>query len=107
METSVSTAVPQSMSIRITGADTGVSALMAAIRGLQAVDDVVEVSLDAPRRRGDSSSAGMVDDTTSECREMRVHVPSSVAYDYVRGRIEMLAARNGVIVEWLDLERAL
>jgi hypothetical protein len=35
---------------------------------------------------------------------VRVHVPSSVAYDYVHGRIETLAATTGVAVEWLDLE---
>lgn len=104
MEISARTAVPQSMSIRLTGADTGVSALMAAIRGLQEVDGIVELSLDAPRRPDDSSSAGLPDDTTSEYQEMRVHVPSSVAYDYVHGRIETLAAHTGVVVEWLDLE---
>lgn len=104
METSARTAVPQSMSIRLTGADTGVSALMAAIRGLQEVDGIVELSLDAPRMPDDSSSAGLADDTASEYQEMRVHVPSSVAYDYVHGRIETLAATTGVVVEWLDLE---
>ncbi|HEV7122674.1 MAG TPA: hypothetical protein VGN24_04515 [Rhodanobacter sp.] len=104
METSVRTVTPQSMSIRLTGADTGVSALMAAIRGLQEVDGIVEMSLDAPRRPDDSSSAGLPDDTPSEYQEMRVHVPSSVAYDYVHGRIERLAATTGVVVEWLDLE---
>lgn len=103
-ETSARTVVPQSMSIRLTGADTGVSALMAAIRGLQEVDGVVEMSLDAPRRPDDSSSAGLPDDTASEYQEMRVHVPSSVAYDYVHGRIERLAATTGVVVEWLDQE---
>lgn len=101
METSARTAVPQSMSIRLTGADTGVSALVAAIRGLQEVDGIVELSLDAPPRSDDSSSAGLPDDTASEFQEMRVHVPSSVAYDYVHGRIETLAATTGVVVEWL------
>lgn len=104
METSARTVIPQSMSIRLTGADTGVSALMAAIRGLQEVDGIVEMSLGAPRRPDDSSSAGLPDDTASEYQEMRVHVPSSVAYDYVHGRIERLAATTGVVVEWLDLE---
>lgn len=98
------TIVPQSMSIRLTGADTGVSALMAAIRSLQEVDGIVEMSLDAPRRPDDSSSAGLPGDTASEYQEMRVHVPSSLAYDYVHGRIERLAATTGVVFEWLDLE---
>jgi len=104
MESSARTAVPQTMSIRLTGADTGVSALTAAIRGLEEVDGIVELSLDAPRRPDDSSSAGLPDDTDSEYQELRVHVPSSVAYDYVHGRIETLAANTGVVVEWLDLE---
>ena len=97
-------AVPQSMTIRLTGAETGVSALMAAIRGLPEVDGIVELSLDAPMRPDDSSSAGLPDDTASDYQELRVHVPSSVAYDYVHGRIETLAAHSGVVVEWLDLE---
>ena len=105
MESPARTAVPQSMSIRLTGAETGVSALMAAIRGLPEVDGIVEQSLDAPARPDDSSSAGLSDDTAStESQELRVHVPSSVAYDYVHGRIETLAASTGVVVEWLDLE---
>ncbi|HWG67340.1 MAG TPA: hypothetical protein VN662_07985 [Rhodanobacteraceae bacterium] len=104
MESSARTAVPQSMSVRLTGDDAGVGALMAAIRGLEEVDGIVELSLDAPDRPDDSSSAGLSDDTASEFREMRVHVPSSVAYDYVHGRIETLAANTGVVVEWLDLE---
>ena len=99
------TAVPQSMSIRLTGAETGLSALMAAIRGLPEVDGIVEMPLDAPLRPDDSSSAGLPDDTaSSDYQELRVHVPSSVAYDYVHGRIETLAAHTGVVVEWLDLE---
>ena len=98
------TAVPQSMSIRLTGAETGLSALTAAIRGLPEVDGIVEMSLDAPLRPDDSSSAGLPDDTASDYQELRVHVPSSVAYDYVHGRIETLAAHTGVVVEWLDLE---
>lgn len=104
MDSPTSTVVPQSMSIRLSGADTGVSALMAAIRGLQEVDGIVELSLDAPHRPDDSSSAGLSHDTASDYQEMRVHVPSSVAYDYVHGRIEILAAHTGVVVEWLDLE---
>lgn len=101
---SARTAVPQSMTIRLTGADTGISALAAAIRGLPEVDGVVEMALDAPARPDDSSSAGLPDDTASNFSEIRVHVPSSVAYDYVHGRIETLAAHAGVVVEWLDLE---
>jgi|GEM_PF-881147 hypothetical protein len=104
MEISARTGVPQSMTIRLTGAGTGISAVMASIRGLQEVDSVVELSPDAPRGPDDSSSAGLPDDTASEYQEIRVHVPSSVAYNYVHGRIETLAASTGVVVEWLDLE---
>jgi hypothetical protein len=96
------TAVPQSMSIRLTGAEAGIDALMAAIRGMQEVDGIVAPSLDAPRRPDDSSSAGLPDDTASEYQELRVHVPSSVACDYVHDRIETLAASTGVVVEWLE-----
>ncbi|HEX5352839.1 MAG TPA: hypothetical protein VFW60_02045 [Rhodanobacteraceae bacterium] len=74
------------------------------MRGMMDVVAVVELGLDAPRQRDDSSSAGLPDDAPSGCQDVQLHVSNSVAYDYVHGRIESLAADAGVVVEWLDLE---
>lgn len=96
--------VQQMMSIRLTGTEDRIRAVLVAVRGMMDVVAVVELGLDAPRQRDDSSSAGLPDDAPSGCQDVQLHVSNSVAYDYVHGRIESLAADAGVVVEWLDLE---
>lgn len=98
------TDVQQTMSIRLCGAEDGIRAVLAAARGMPDVDGVIELGLDAPQLNDDSSSAGLPDDTSSQCQDVQLHVPNSVAYDYVHGRIETLAAHAGVVVEWLNRE---
>ncbi|MGH8124943.1 MAG: hypothetical protein ACREPK_03765 [Rhodanobacteraceae bacterium] len=78
--------------------------VLVAVRGMTDVDAVVELGLDAPRQRDDSSSAGLPEDSPSGYQDVQLHVSNSVAYDYVHGRLEAVAADAGVVVEWLDLE---
>ncbi len=96
--------MPDSMTMRFTGGTERVEALVQAIRGLADVDGVMEMDLDLPPAEDDSSSAGLPDDEASPHRDVRLNVASSVAYDYVHGRLEILAARAGVVLEWLDEE---
>lgn len=98
--------MPETLSLRLSGDETGIGAVLAALRGMPDVDSVVELSLDVPGANDDSSSAGTPDDSPpgTGTQDVRLHMPSSLAYDHVHGRIETLAAGAGVVVEWLDLE---
>lgn len=96
--------VQQTMSVRLSGDESRIRMVLVALRGMTDVDAVVELGPDAPRQRDDSSSAGLPDDLPSGCQDVQLHVSNSVAYDYVHGRLEAVAADAGVVVEWLDLE---
>lgn len=95
-------AAPQTLSLRLSGSEAGIDAMLAALRGMADVDGMVELGLDAPQRRDDSSSAGLPDDASAEVRDVRVHVPNSIAYNHVHDRIEILAVHADVVVEWAD-----
>lgn len=94
--------VPHTLLLRLSGTEAGIDAVLVALRGMADVDGMVEPGLDAPRRRDDSSSAGLPDDASAEVRDVRVHVPDSIAYDQVHNRIEILAAHADVVVEWVE-----
>ncbi|HLI17064.1 MAG TPA: hypothetical protein VKV22_02190 [Rhodanobacteraceae bacterium] len=92
----------QQISIRLSGDEARIDAVVSALRGLSDVDGLLELGVVAPQLDEDSSSAGLPDDTPSGFQDIEVHVPNSLAYDHVHGRIETLAAHAGVVVEWLD-----
>jgi hypothetical protein len=96
--------MPESMSIRMSGTEIGIRAVLAALRGMPDVERMIELDVDAPLQSDDSSSAGLQDDTPSYFHEIELHVPNSVAYDHVHGRVETLASGAGVVVEWLGEE---
>ena len=97
--------MPETISLRLSGDEAGIGAMLAALRGMPDVDNVLELGLDVPGQGDDSSSLGLPsDEGRSEVQDIRLRIPSSVAYDHVHGRIEMLAAGAGVVVEWLDGE---
>ena len=93
----------ESMSIRMSGTEAGVRAVVSALRGMREVDELVEVGMDAPLEGDDSSSAGL-QDAASYAQELELGVPDSVAYDHVHRRIEALASGADVVVEWLTEE---
>src|SRR5690242_19075139 len=110
-------AMPEDLSLRLTGDETGIGAVLAALRAMPDVEGVVELGLDVPGQGDDSGSIGLPgqrDDASSlglpseegraEAQDVQIHISNSIAYDHVHGRIETLAAGAGVVVEWLDLE---
>jgi hypothetical protein len=110
-------AMPEDLSLRLTGNETGIGAVLAALRAMPDVERVVELGLDVPGQSDDSGSIGLPgqgDDASSlglpseegkaEAQVVQIHISNSTAYDHVHGRIETLAAGAGVVVEWLDLE---
>lgn len=100
-------AMADNMSIRLTGSETDVDTMVDALRGMPEVESVVELSMDAPQRPDDSSSAGLPDDTESYSQDLEVDFAddtSNDAADDVQGRIETLASDAGLVVEWLDNE---
>jgi NADPH-dependent ferric siderophore reductase len=109
--------VPEHLSLRLTGDETGIGAMLAALRAMPDVESVVELGLDVPGQGDDSGSIGLPgqdDDASSlglpseegkaEAQDVQIHISNSIAYDHVHGRIETLAAGAGVVVEWLDLQ---
>lgn len=81
--------------------------MVEALRGMPEVESVIELSMDAPLRSDDSSSAGLPDDTESYSQDLEVDFADEAnddAADDVQGRIETLASGAGVVVEWLDNE---
>jgi hypothetical protein len=109
--------MPEDLTVRLTGDETGNGAVLAALRAMPAVDGVVAFGLDVPGQSDDSGSIGLPgqgDDASSlglpseegnaEAQDVQIHISSSIAHDHVHGRIETLAAGAGVVVEWLDLE---
>jgi len=109
--------MPETISLRLSGDEAGIGAMLAALRGMPDVDNVLELGLDVPGQGDDSGSIGLPgqgddssslglpsDEGRSEVQDIRLRIPSSVAYDHVHGRIERLAAGAGVVVEWLDGE---
>jgi len=110
-------AVPEHLSLRLTGDETGIGAMLVALRAMPDVESVVELGLDVPGQGDDSGSIGLPgqdDDASSlglpseegkaEAQDVQIHISNSIAYDHVHGRIETLAAGAGVVVEWLDLQ---
>jgi hypothetical protein len=110
-------AMPVDLSLRLTGDETGIGAVISALRAMPDVEGVVELGLDVPGQGDDSGSLGLPgqgDDASSlglpseegkaEAQDVQIHISDSIAYDHVHGRIETLAAGAGVVVEWLDLE---
>lgn len=109
--------MPEDLSLRLTGDEIGIGAVLAALRAMPDVEGVVELGLDVPGQGDDSGSIGLPgqrDDASSlglpseegraEAQDVQIHISNSIAYDHVHGRIETLAAGAGVVVEWLDLE---
>ncbi len=109
--------MPEELSLRLTGDETGIGAVLAALHAMPDVEGVVELGLDVPGQGDDSGSTGLPgqrDDASSlglpsekgraEAQDVQIHISSPTAYDHVHGRIETLAAGAGVVVEWLDLE---
>lgn len=92
----------QQISIRLSGDEARIDTVVSALRGLSDVDGLLELGVVAPQQAEDSSSAGLPDDMPSGFQDIELRVPNSFAYDHVHGRIETLAARAGVVVEWLD-----
>lgn len=91
--------MPRTLSLRLGGTEAGIDAVLVPLCD---VDGMVEPGLGAPRWRDASSPAGLPDDASAEVREVRVHVPNSIAYDQVRNRIGILAAHADVVVEWME-----
>lgn len=109
--------MPETIALRLSGDQTGIGAMLAALRAMPDVDSVLALGLDVPGQSDDSGSVGLPgqgDDSSSlglpseegkaDVQDVRVHVPNSLAYDHVHGRIETLAAGAGVVVEWLNGE---
>lgn len=109
--------MPEDLSLRLTGDQTGIGAVLAALRAMPDVDGVVPLALDVPGQGDDSGSVGLPgqgDDSSSlglpseegkaDSQDVQIHIGNSIAYDHVHGRIETLAAGAGVVVEWLGGE---
>jgi NADPH-dependent ferric siderophore reductase len=98
-------AMPEELSLRLTGDETGIGAVISALRAMPDVEGVVELGLDVPGQGDDASSLGLPsEEGKAEAQDVQIHISNSIAYDHVHGRIETLAAGAGVVVEWLDLE---
>lgn len=109
--------MPETLSLRLSGDEAGIGAMLAALRGMHDVDSVQALGLDVPGQGDDSSSIGLPgqrddssslglpsEDGKSDVQDIQLRVTNSLAYDHVHGRIETLAAGAGVVVEWLDGE---
>lgn len=95
----------ETLSLRLSGDQAGIGAMLAVLRAMPDVDGLLELGLDVPGRSDDSSSLGLPsEEGKSDVQDVQLRIPNSVAYDHVHGRIEMLAAGAGVVVEWLDGE---
>lgn len=105
------------LSLRLSGDQTGIGAMLSALRAMPDVESVIELGLDVPGQSDDSGSIGLPgqgDDSSSlglpseeaksDVQDVQLRIPDSIAYDHVHGHIETLAAGAGVVVEWLDGE---
>ena len=107
----------ETLSLRLSGDQAGIGAMLAVLRAMPDVDGLLELGLDVPGQSDDSGSIGLPgqrDDSSSlglpseegksDVQDVQIHISDSIAYDHVHGRIETLAAGAGVVVEWLDGE---
>lgn len=88
---------------RMTGPESGLASMMAAIEGIDRVDRVEEVGDLMAGMRDDSSSAELSDDVgRSVAHEVEVHAESTNAIEDVHAAIERTAEEFGVAVEFVD-----
>lgn len=92
------------ITFRLSGPEGPVDTMLDALRGLPGVDRVQEMgATDVPRRRDDSSSAGLSAATAgSGTRDVEIHAVSEAAMQRVRDSAEIVARDAGVVVEWLE-----
>lgn len=93
--------MPEAIRLRLSGDETGVRAVLAALHRMHDVDSVVELGMNEPGVGDDSSSAGLPDDTAVGAEDVEVRMNDSANYEHVQGRIETLAVGADVVVEWL------
>lgn len=89
--------MPHEMSIRLSGEEIEIRALVTAIRGMPDVHGMSEHQAVAAAHRVRGGAA-----LSPEALDLRLHVADSLARDHVRGRIGTLASGAGVGLEWLD-----
>lgn len=101
--TPVGHAMAECMSIRMSGTEVWVRAILSGVRGMRDVNEFVELGVDMPWEGDDASSARMQDDASC-VQEIGLSVSNAVAYDHEHRSIETLASGVGIVVEWLDEE---
>lgn len=92
--------MPHEMSMRLSGGEVDIRALVTAIRGMPDVHGMSERQAVAAAEHAGFGAATL----SPESLDLRLHVADSLARDHVRGRIGTLASGAGVGIEWLDEE---
>lgn len=92
--------MPAAMRLRLYGGKARIRGLLCAVRALPDVAGAAERPAHAAPHRDDVRRAQSPVDTASEVRDVEVRVPSPFAYDDVRRKVALFAAREGVAVEW-------
>lgn len=88
--------------VRLNGPDDRIGEVLAGLEELPGVENIVQLVMDAPVQRDDSSSAESTDDNPSSFQEVELELVDAQACDDARRIIEGRAARAGVVLEWLD-----
>lgn len=92
--------MPHEMSMRLSGGEPDIHALVSAIRGMPDVHGMSERPAVAAVRHAHFGATAM----SLESLDLRLHVADYLARNHVRGRIGTLASGAGVALEWLDEE---
>lgn len=88
--------------LRLTGTRTGFDALVAAVHGMEGVERAEELADLMPHMDDDdSSSAGLTDDMAGDVHALEIEVVSPHA-DAVRDKADDIAARYGLVLEYVD-----
>ncbi|MGH8112522.1 MAG: hypothetical protein ACREPF_07420 [Rhodanobacteraceae bacterium] len=88
--------------VRLNGPADRIGEVLAGLDELPGVDNIVQLIMDAPVERDDSSTAESNDDNPSSFQEVELEVADPQAWDDARAFIEARAARADVVLEWLE-----
>lgn len=88
--------------VRLNGPADRVGEVLAGLEELPGVENIVQLVMDAPAQRDDSSSAEAPGDNPSSFQEVEIELADPQAWDDARHLIEGRAARADVVLEWLE-----
>lgn len=88
--------------VRMNGPADRIGEVLSGLDEFPGVENIVQLVMDAPVQRDDSSSAESIDDNPSSFQEVEIELADPQAWDDARYLIEGRAARAGVVLEWLE-----